>query len=290
MTATVAYVTCAAIPDLEPDDLLTTGPLAALDISVEPAIWDDPSADWNRFDLVVLRSPWDYTPRRDAFVAWAHSVPRLVNDAAMVDWNTDKRYLAELAAAGVAVVPTTYVAPGETWTQPAGGEWVIKPAISAGSRDTGRYDGSQRALAAAHIERLNAAGRVTMIQPYLSAVDTYGETALIFIGGVYSHAIRKGPLLSGPDAGLGERLYVAETITPREPTPAERALADQVMRALPARITPPLYARIDLVPGPNGEPLLIELELTEPSLFFEHGPGSPVRFAAACRALVPDRS
>jgi hypothetical protein len=289
MTATVAYVTCADIPDLEPDDRLTIEPLDALDIEVEPAIWDSPDVDWDRFDLVVLRSPWDYPPRRDDFVAWAHSVPRLANDAATVGWNTDKRYLGELAKAGVAIVPTTWVGPGEVWTPPSRGEWVIKPAISAGSRDTGRYDlvdPDHRAHAIAHVERLTANGRVTMIQPYLSAVDTHGETALIFIGGVYSHAICKGPLLEGPDQGLGDRLYLPETITRREPSAAEHALAAQVLSSLPAHVTTSLYARVDLVPGPDGEPLLIELELTEPSLFFEHDASAPARFAAAIAGYV----
>ncbi len=166
---------------------------------------------------------------------------------------------------------------------------MIKPAISAGSRDTGRYDAAdpaQRALAETHVVRLTAAGRVVMVQPYLPAVDTYGETALIFIGGVFSHAIRKGPLLTGPDRGLGERLYVPEAITPREPSAAEHALAAHVLSSLPAHVTPSLYARVDVVPGENGRPLLIELELTEPSLFFEHGPRAPARFAAAIANLV----
>ncbi len=289
MTAVVAYVTCSRIPDLEPDDLLTVEPLAALDIKVEPAIWDDPDVDWNRYDLAILRSTWDYTPRRDEFVAWAHTVPRLANDAVTVGWNTDKRYLAELAAAGTSVVPTTWIEPGGTWSAPTTGEWVVKPSISAGSRDTGRYvaaDPAQREQAQAHVVRLTDAGRVVMVQPYLPAVDTHGETAMIFIGGVFSHAIRKGPLLTGPDRGLGERLYVAEAITPREPSAAEHALAAEVLSSLPAFVTPSLYARVDLVPGENGRPLLIELELTEPSLFFEHSPRSPARFAAAVANMV----
>jgi hypothetical protein len=289
MTATIAYATCADLPDIEPDDRLTIEPLAALNICVEPAIWDDPAEDWSRFDLVVLRATWDYSWRRDDFIAWAHSVPRLANDAATVGWNTDKRYLNELAGAGVAVVPTMWVAPGETWTPPSGGEWVIKPAISAGSRHTGRYDMNdpdQRTQALAHVGRLTGQGKVTMVQPYLSAVDTYGETALIFVGGVYSHAIRKGPLLQGPDSGMGDRLYLPENITAREPTSAEHTLAAHVLNSLPAHVTPSLYARVDLVPGPDGEPLLIELELAEPSLFFEYGPGSPSRFAAAVASLI----
>ncbi|HEY2791401.1 MAG TPA: hypothetical protein VGJ28_03535, partial [Micromonosporaceae bacterium] len=264
-------------------DRLVLEPLAALDIAVEPAVWDDPSVDWNRFDLAVLRSTWDYAPRRSEFLSWAQTVPRLANDAATVGWNTDKRYLDELA--GLAVVPTGWIEPGDTWAAPSSGEWVVKPAISAGSKDTGRYDladPAERDRAGKHVRRLTETGRVTMIQPYLDAVDTYGETALIFIGGTYSHAIRKGPLLDGPDFGV-EGLYKVEDITPREPSPAER---DLVAKVVAARASETLYARVDLVPGPDGEPLLIELELTEPSLFFGHGPGSAARFAAAISKLI----
>jgi glutathione synthase/RimK-type ligase-like ATP-grasp enzyme len=285
MTAVIAYVTCAAIAELEPDDLLTVEPLAALGIKVEPAIWDDPGVDWDRYDLAVLRSAWDYTPRRDEFVAWAHTVPRLANDAVTVGWNTDKRYLAELAAAGISIVPTTWVEPGgPAWTAPAGGEWVIKPAISAGSRDTGRYDAAdaeQRALAEAHVIRLTGAGRIVMIQPYLPAVDTHGETALIYIGGVFSHAIRKGPLLT-PGADPHDDVFAAEDITAREPSDDERTVAERVVGHVRGRFGDLAYVRVDLVRGGDG-PRLLELELTEPSLFFLQCPGAAERFAAAIR-------
>lgn len=280
MPATIAIVTCEDIADLESDDQLLLGPLRALGVNVEVAVWDDATVDWTRYDLVVIRSPWDYADRRDEFVTWARSVPRLVNDAATVAWNTDKCYLAELAGTGVTIVPTTWVLPGDPeWTPPLSGEWVIKPAISAGSRDTGRYDLSDpqhRGLAAAHVDRLIRGGRVVMIQPYLTAVDTYGETALIFFGGRYSHSIRKGPMLDGPDLGV-PGLYKPEVITPREPTPAERELAERVLAALPADLAPPLYARVDVIPGVDGAPVLVELELTEPSLFLEHAAGAAAR-------------
>ncbi len=286
MTALVAFVTCTDIPELEADDRLALAPLEALDIAVEPAVWDA-DVDWSRFDLAVLRSPWDYSPRRDAFVAWAESVPRLANDAATVTWNTDKRYLDDLAHAGVPVVPTTWITAGESWVLPVAGpdaaEFVIKPAVSAGSRDTGRYDmadPAHREHATAHVTRLLDAGRAVMIQPYLTAVDTFGETALIFFDGVYSHAIRKGPMLDGPDFGTAG-LFKPEAITAREPSPAEHAVASQVLLSMPDFVGRPLYARVDLIPGPDGDPLLVELELTEPSLFFEHAAAAPARFAAA---------
>jgi glutathione synthase/RimK-type ligase-like ATP-grasp enzyme len=279
----VALVTCAAVPDLDPDDRLLLGPLADREVRVTAAVWDDPSVDWAAFDLVVLRSAWDYPARRDEFVAWAATVPRLVNPADVVAWNTDKRYLNELREAGVPVVPTAWVAPGEPWQLPADGQWVIKPAVGAGSRDAGRYDADHRAQAAAHVARLQAAGRLVMVQPYLPAVDTYGETAVLFLGGDYSHSIRKGPLLTGPDQQDVE-LFRNETITARLPTPAELSVAEKALAVVPGGPDRLLYARIDLIPGLDGEPLLVELELTEPSLFLATAPAGLARLADAIRS------
>jgi hypothetical protein len=283
----VALVTCAELADLEADDRLVIAPLAARGVHAEPAVWDG-DLDWSGYDFAVLRSPWDYVARRDEFVAWARRVPALTNPADVVAWNTDKRYLAELAAAGVPVVPTTWLSPGAPWTPGDIGEWVVKPTVGAGGLDSGRYDvadADRRRLAAEHVARLQAAGRAVMVQPYLSAVDTHGETALLFLGGRFSHAIRKGPMLDGPDVGT-EGLYKAEEITPRRPSPAELAAADRALGAVPGGAERLLYARVDLIPGRSGEPLVIELELTEPSLFLEHDPGAAERFADAIVARL----
>jgi glutathione synthase/RimK-type ligase-like ATP-grasp enzyme len=284
----VALVTCTALTDLDPDDRLVLAPLAARGITAEAVVWDDPAADWSAYDLVVLRSPWDYTLRRDEFVAWAQTVPRLVNPADVVAWNTDKRYLAELSAAGVPTVPTSWVEPGRDWTPPAGtGEYVIKPAVSAGSQDTGRYDlvdPEHRDLAVAHVRRLTDARRVAMVQPYLDAVDTDGETALLFLAGpgglAFSHAIRKGPMLDGPDLGVAE-LFKPEEISARTATPEQLAVAEKTLAVLPGGPGRLLYARVDLIPGPDGSPVLVELELTEPSLFLGYADGAPDRLAEA---------
>ncbi|WP_229400070.1 ATP-grasp domain-containing protein [Micromonospora okii] len=283
----VALVTCAELPDLDADERLVLAPLAARGIAVTIAAWDDPAVDWAAHDLVVLRSPWDYAPRRAEFVAWADTVPRLVNPADVVRWNTDKRYLDELSAAGVPTVPTGWVAPGETWTPPAHGEYVIKPAVSAGSQDTGRYDladPGHRELAAAHLRRLSDAGRLAMVQPYLTAVDTAGETALLYLTGPeglrFSHAIRKGPMLTGPDLGP-DGLYRAEEISPRAATPEQAAVAGRALAAVPGGAERLLYARVDLIPGPDGSPVLVELELTEPSLFLGQDALAPARLAEA---------
>ncbi|MEU8256348.1 hypothetical protein AB0C06_19040 [Micromonospora inaquosa] len=284
----VAFVTCADLADLDPDDRLVLAPLAARGVAVEPAVWDDPDVDWSSYDLVVLRSPWDYARRHDEFVTWAASVPALINPANVVRWNTDKRYLGELSAAGVPTVPTSWIEPGESWQLPAEtGEYVLKPAVSAGSQDTGRYDladPAHRDLAAAHVRRLSEAGRVTMVQPYLRAVDAEGEMALLFLAGpeglAFSHAIRKGPMLTGPDLGP-DGLYKAEEITARTARPEELAVAERTLAAVPGGTRQLLYARVDLIPGPDGEPVLVELELTEPSLFIGYADGAPDRLATA---------
>lgn len=274
-------MTCAELPELDPDDRLAIEPLAARGITVEPAVWSDPGVAWAGFALAVIRSTWDYARHRDSFVAWAREVPCLANPADLVAWNTDKVYLRELAAAGVPVVPTTWVAPDDRWTPPDG-VYVIKPAVSAGSLDTGRYGPGDAALARAHVERLQAAGRLVMVQPYLPAVDSDGETALVYLDGGFSHAIRKGPMLTGPDVGV-TGLYREEEIAPRAASPAELSVGRAALAALPSV---PLYARVDLIPGPDGAPRLVELELTEPSLFLGTAPDAPARLATAIATRV----
>lgn len=290
-------MTCAELPDLDPDDRLVLAPLAERGIRAEPVVWDGAGVDWTGYHLAVLRSPWDYVRRRDEFVAWAAGVPGLANPADLVAWNTDKRYLDELARAGVPVVPTTWVGPADTWSPPATGEYVIKPAVSAGSVDSGRYDladPGQRALAVTHLDRLRRAGRDTMVQPYLTAVDAVGETALLYLAGpgglAFSHAIRKEAMLVGPDPGASG-LYQPERISPRTPSRDEFAVAERALAAVPGGTRELLYARVDLIPGPDGVPLVVELELTEPSLFLGYAAAAPGRFADAIahRLRVPDR-
>ena len=196
----IALATCAALPDLDPDDQLVLEPLRALGVEAVPAVWDDPAVDWASFDLVVVRDTWDYAGRRDAFVAWARSVPRLANPADVIEWNTDKHYLADLATAGLPVVPTTWLSPGDVVVLPASGRHVLKPAVGAGSLDAAAFsmhDAHEAALAHAHATRLLTTQQTVMVQPYVAAIEEHGETGLIFIGGQFSHAISKGPMLVG---------------------------------------------------------------------------------------------
>jgi glutathione synthase/RimK-type ligase-like ATP-grasp enzyme len=243
-------------------------------------VWDDDAVDWSAFELVVLREPWDYVEHYDRFLAWCDRVgDRLLNPPDVVRWNTDKRYLADLDAAGLRVVPTTFLEPGAPVVLPDG-PCVVKPAVSAGSRDTARHD--HPGPATEHARRLLDDGRIVMVQPYVSEIDEQGETALLYFDGEFSHAIRKAPILTGGAADV-QGLFAPESIEPREPRPEERALGDAVVAEAQRRFGKLLYTRVDVI---GNDPMVLELELTEPSLFFLHDDGAAERYAAAIRARL----
>ena len=266
--------------------------LGALGVPYQPAVWDDPEVAWGEFDLVVVRSTWDYTGRRDEFLVWAEaveSVTRLANPAPVLRWNTDKRYLGELAAAGVRVVPTTYLLAAEHRgaidpfaAADHDGDIVVKPTVSAGSQDTARYTPAEATAASAHARALLDAGRDVMVQPYLRRVDEVGETGMVVLDGELSHGFAKAALLRGGAADV-DGMFAPEQITPRVPGPDEVELARQVLDAATAilGVDRLLYARVDVLPDDDGHPSLLELELTEPSWFLEQSPGAADR-AAAC--------
>lgn len=245
-------------------------------------VWDDPSVRWDGFRLVVIRSTWDYAGRRDAFLEWCAGLPAVLNSLAVITWNTDKTYLRALAAAGVPTVPTTWIEPGSRWGDVLlpGGHIVVKPSISSGAQNTSRYGPDEHVAARHHMERLLSEGRTAMAQPYLTSVDADGETGLIYIDGLFSHAVRKGPLLRASGVAT-DQLWAVEDITSRSADADERAVAEATLDALPWPRDALLYARVDLVRGGDRAPLLLELELAEPSLFLGIGFGAASRLAAA---------
>ena len=285
----VALVTARAARGLDEDDPPLHLALRAAGCEAQSVEWDDAAVDWGAFDVALLRSAWDYAERISEFLAWverASRLTRVLNPPAVVRWNTDKHYLARLSAVGVATVPSTFIEPYDDAPKvvqqfleaQTTAELVIKPAVGAGSRDTQRHRRTESAAAVAHARRLLAANRSVLLQPYLSRVDRDGETALMFFEGRFSHAIRKGPLLP-PGGAATTGLFAPETITPRVPGADELELAQRVVTAIP--FDPLLYARIDLIRDDEGTPRLLELELTEPSLFLAHAAGSAERFTAA---------
>jgi glutathione synthase/RimK-type ligase-like ATP-grasp enzyme len=281
----VLLVTCADFPAGDEDGELLLGALKATGVDGSWVVWNEPAVDWST-DLAVIRSTWDYTDDRAAFVAWAQSVPLLANPAEVIEWNSDKTYLRDLADAGVPIVPTNWSAPGAAAEFRGQVELVVKPSVGAGSRGAGRFGPGQVAEARAHVDHLHADGGTVLVQPYLAGVDTDGETALIYFDGTISHAVGKGAML--PEGVVhpvrSHSRYVEERIAPREPSPAELTVGSLAISAMQARFGDDLlYARVDLLPSTQG-PVVVELELTEPSLFLGHAEGAADRFAAAIAA------
>lgn len=297
MNLRIALVTAREALPLDEDMPPLRTALADVGVTADMPCWDDPDVDWQGYDAALLRSTWDYVDRVDEFLAWCERCARqtrLLNPPGVVRWNTDKHYLVHLAKAGVPVVPSRFVEPGADAKSefaaflaggpgsctvgrvPAFDEFVVKPAIGAGSRDAARYARGEASAALQHVERLTGAGRSVMLQPYLSRVDAQGETAALYFGGGFSHAIRKGPLLRR-GAGLVEGLFAPEDIRPRAAEPAELTVAAAAYAAIP--FDAPAYARIDLIRDDTNAPVVLELELTEPSLFLAHAPGAAARLA-----------
>jgi O-ureido-D-serine cyclo-ligase len=284
----IALVSARAVGALDEDMPPLLAAFAAAGAHAEIANWDDDTVDWGRFDVALLRSAWDYTERLGEFLAWVERTAAratLVNAAAVVRWNADKHYLVPLAEAGIPVVATHFAEPGAE----AGAvlarflaeqhceELVVKPAVGAGARDTRRHASTATGEIVAHMGRLLGARRAVMLQPYYAGVDRHGETALIFIAGRFSHAIRKGPLLPAgapPTPGL----FAPEEITPRVAGADELAVAERVLAGLPFGELP--YARVDLIRDGRGTPCVLELELTEPSLYLTYAPGAAERLTA----------
>ena len=250
--------------------------------------WDDASIDWGTFTAVIIRSPWDYTDRLDEFVGWVDHVgaaTTLVNASDVVRWSTDKRYLADLAGEGVPITPTVFVAPGDA-APAVEGVHVVKPTVGAGSSGARRCEPHE---VADHVALLHGEGRTAMVQPYLDLLDERGETAHCFVvdgGGTlaFSHAFRKGAILTSTDVEQEGDLFAKEEISGRVPSPTELALAE---RALSTEIVRSLgdifFARVDVAPyrHPDGTDshVVMELELIEPSFYFRTDPATVDLFA-----------
>jgi glutathione synthase/RimK-type ligase-like ATP-grasp enzyme len=276
----VALVTASAV-DLDVDLAPLLGALMRLGVEATAERWDDTDVDWRCFALVILRSTWDYTLRYGAFIDWLDETERaalVLNPSTVVRWNTDKRYLRDLQRRGHPVVPTVFAdsrPPSATELGRIGERLVVKPVVGAGARDAAQH--SSPIEAQRHAARLLEEGRAAMVQPYIGGIDVAGETGLVYFDGVFSHSFRKAAMLR-PDAAPSAHLYSDEEITPREAATDERAVADAVVADCARDL---LYARVDAVRGPDGSPLVLELELAEPSFFVAVAPGSGDRFARA---------
>lgn len=288
----IAIATFSARPAEFDDDERLGDELAARGAAVEHRAWGDPDVDWDPYDAVIIRSTWDYAYRRDEFVAWAERVgDRLHNSPAVVRWNSDKRYLGDLAGAGFAVVRTRYVEPCDPIPE-LDGELVIKPNVSGGARDTGRFSPNTHEVARELIGAIQAQGKVAMVQPYIASVDSAGETAIVCFDGEPAYTLRKGAVLRPDEVAplrddalaAAEVMYDPELVLPDRATDAELDLARSILGHVAQRFDyMPLYARVDLIAGAGGEPTLIELEAIEPNFYLSQVEGSA---AAAAEAFM----
>jgi glutathione synthase/RimK-type ligase-like ATP-grasp enzyme len=273
----LALVTSRLHPQLIAEDRVLLDVFQKLGVAAEPVVWDS-EVDWRAFGAALVRTPWDYTWRREEFLDWAEragQATRLFNSARIARWSSHKGYLVELAARGVPVVPTAIVRSDEKLELAAlarergWDEVVVKPCVSAGARDTIRVPAATGQAAA---ETIRGRGDV-MVQPYQRMVEGEGEHSLIFFDGEFSHAARKQPMLaqtSAPDAPGS-----------LEPTPTTVAADElETARQVLARAPEPLlYARVDLVRDETGQPRLMELEALEPRLYFHLHPPAAERLA-----------
>lgn len=233
----IAIATCAAAPPQFDDDAMLAAALAARGAEVTRAVWDDPAVAWDDFDTVVLRSTWDYPRKHAAFLYWVDALgSRVENPPPVVRWNSDKHHVADLASAGIPVVPTSFVEPGAR-IPPLAGEVVVKPVISGGGRHTGRFGPATHDHAVDMISRLQTEGRAAMLQPYISSVDASGEAALVFIDGTFSHAAHKravlrpdeeAPMRNG-EIGGAEVMYDPTIVAPGTATGRQIEVASEAI-------------------------------------------------------------
>lgn len=292
---TIALVTDEASLPIDYDMSLLLAACHDAGLATEVCSWEDASVPWPKFDAVLLRSPWTYVDRLPEFLAWCQQVTgttELLNPLPVVRWTLDKRYMGDLAARGVPVVPSAFMEPGTNGLKavrafldehPRAEEIVVKPTVGAYSKDVRRFRRSQLDEAAEHAAAMLRAGRHVALQPYLGSIDIHGETDLIYFDGSYSHAIRKAPLLM-PDGTVNVPTFDARSA--READTDERAVASAALDAARACLQldqPLLYGRVDLVRGDDGHPRVLELELCEPSLSLPFTDRGATLFA---RALV----
>ncbi|MDR7381204.1 ATP-grasp domain-containing protein [Promicromonospora iranensis] len=289
--ADIAYVT---FDGTDPDLATATRSLEQAGLSWQPVRWKDPDVDWGSFRAAIVRSTWDYAQCRDEFLASMQGAAagcELINPLGILEWNSHKTYLRDLAQAGCDVVPTLWVDPStgdssEALAQAIPSDWsdlVVKPAVGAGGSGAMRTRDRHRAIEYA------VSGGPMLVQPYLDSVDTEGELSLVYLDGEFSHAVRRGPYLS--EETFRDGLLVPESndagwqVTA---SPADRecqAIAEQVLASMPA-VAPLAYARVDLLRDGEGRMRVAELEVTEPFLFLDYAEDAADRLAAALHARL----
>lgn len=279
----IAFLTMDSLDDFVSYDALVAECLQARGVKVDNVSWRSQTVTWDNYEMVIIRSPWDYQQAADDFIAVLEAIDAstavLWNPIDVVRWNIRKTYLQELHDRGITIVPTQFVQ-SPTESQIRGmfdvfdsDQIVIKPAVGANADDTFwlRPDSSPSELQQI---ALLYSGRLALVQPFIPSVIEYGEISLIFFDGVYSHSVLKTPK-AGDFRVQEEHGSHIQSIAP---DPALIEFSRRALEPVPQRT---LYGRVDLVELPNGQPAVMELELIEPSLYLSYDADSVARFADA---------
>ncbi len=269
------------------DDELLQKALNKLGLTSVRIDWAGDGVDWSAFRCAVFRTTWDYYDRISEFSAWLKTVEQqtlLCNDASIIWWNLDKHYLSDIASKGIPVVPSRFIEIGETiqlsrlLDETGWEEAIIKPCISGSARHTYRVN-SENAAAIQNIVQPLLSREAFMLQPFLSDIRTSGEYTLMIIDGQFTHAVRKTP----KDGDFRVQDDHGGAVHPCDPTEEQIELAKQTIAVCEP---PPVYGRVDMVRGNNGEWVVMELELIEPELWLREQPVAAEIFAGAISKII----
>lgn len=287
--AHIGFATSANYRQLTGGDLLAAEQLRKRGCDVVPLVWTEVDPGSVRHDAIVLRSVWDYHLEVDRFLAWVAAVAErttVFNDVKTIRWNSDKRYLFDLQSAGLPVPGMLLLERGCTISldallRPRFSKAVVKPTVSASAFET-HVVNLQNAQALE--PRINALlrTRAMLVQDFVAEIETAGEWSLMFFGGEYCHAVRKIPQ-------AGDFRVQAEfggTHLCEEPGPSVRRLAQRVVDQFAANT---LYTRVDVVEAEH-QPLIMEVELIDPELFFPASPAAASRFADVILRMLQQSS
>ena len=292
----VTLATAASMPNLYPDENGLLDALAQRGIDPQIKVWSDPDVDWDDAGMVVVRSVVDYAEDRKNFLKWARSVPRILNQADVLTWNSDKHYLQELEKRGLPTIPTTWIPAAKKFEKrqvharfPAFGDFVVKPAVSSGVRDIGRYSSNslkQRQDAIGQAMDLLADDRDVMVQRYQEAIDIHGEVSLVFFNGLLSHAVQKKALLHPSE--VTDRKIREVVVSAHTPTDQQLGWGEQIriaihdyVRSRLGRDEQFLFNRVDVVPDGEGSFMVMEIALVDADLYLDATPEAMSNFADA---------
>ncbi len=286
------FVTYSDLPDLDPDDKLVLDILTERGFDCNVAIWDDPKVNWSEAGVTVIRSTWDYHKKYSQFINWVDTTSKatvLLNRSEYIRWNASKLYLRDLAEAGIAIVPTTWLLRDDKVDveqklpeilKQNFGKIVVKPSVGLATSGVLVVDENNLDAGIEHAKTLLEDHDV-MVQPFMSSVQEKGEKALVFINGRFCHAAQKAPFQALATAGNAGEKPIEVTMDEVELAEHTMSIVSQIVREHENKLTgiaddtflpPPLYARVDIVRDSTNQPVIIELELVEPSLFMAFYP------------------